>query len=101
MNPKYHNAYYNAAIVYKAQNKFMLARDYFLKAKALFKTNKDPKINQDISENLSENYAETNDFKNAYKYLVDANVARDSAFKIESQELTQDLLAKYETENES
>lgn len=90
--------YLDLGNLYQAQKKYQLAETTFLQAKALFKTNTDPKINQQVSENLSEFYAETHDYTNAYKNLIDANISRDSAFKIESQELTQDLLTKYETE---
>lgn len=84
--------------LYEKLKKYNLAEKYFLKAKSLFKENTDPKNNQVIATNLSEFYEETNNINKAFKYLKEANVARDSAFKIESQELTQDLLAKYETE---
>ncbi|GAB2643889.1 ATP-binding protein [Emticicia sediminis] len=84
--------------LYEKQKKYNLAEKYFLQAKSLFKENTDPKINQNIAINLSELYEETNDIEKAFRYLKEANIARDSSFKLASQELTQDLLAKYETE---
>jgi two-component system sensor histidine kinase UhpB len=84
--------------LYEKLKKYNLAEKCFLKAKSLFKANTDPKIDQIIATNLFEFYEITNDIHKAFKYLKEANIARDSAFKIESQKLTQDLLAKYETE---
>jgi two-component system, NarL family, sensor histidine kinase UhpB len=84
--------------LYKATKRYDLAEKYFTKAKSLFKENTDHKITQEVAENISDFYAETGNFSKAYSFLKEANVARDSLFKTESEKLTQDLLAKYETE---
>lgn len=84
--------------LYKVQKRYDLAEKYFTKAKSLYKENTDLKITQDLAKNLSGFYAETGDYKKAYSFLNEANVVRDSLYKTESEKLTQDLLAKYETE---
>lgn len=84
--------------LYKALKKYDLAEKYFIRAKTLFKENTDRQLSQDIAENLSNFYAETGDFSKAYIFLKEANVSRDSVFKTESEKLTQELLAKYESE---
>ncbi|GGD49561.1 hypothetical protein GCM10011514_12150 [Emticicia aquatilis] len=50
------------------------------------------------TEILSSFYSKTNNFKKAYNLLKEYNALKDSSAKIESEELSRDLLAKYETE---
>lgn len=92
------NACVNLGNLYETQEKYPLAEKYFKEAYDLTKDAEDPSEKQEVAQSLSRFYAKTNNFSKAYQYLTEANVARDSSFRIESDERTQEILTRYETE---
>jgi len=58
-------------------------------------------LNQELSstyEGLATNYAELNDFPNAYKYLSLQNTIDNTIYKLESEDQTRDLINNYQME---
>lgn len=92
------SAYHSLGELYKSQGKFILAKAYFKKAYSKAKDFDDYTDKYSTSKSLSESFAQLGDYRNAYQYLLEANVANDSVFSAESDEKMQELLTKYETE---
>jgi two-component system, NarL family, sensor histidine kinase UhpB len=91
-------AYHSLGELYKSQAKFKLANTYFAKAYSKAKDFDDYTDKYITSKSLSESFAVLGDYRNAYQYLMEAKVASDSVFSVESDEKMQELLAKYESE---
>lgn len=91
-------AYQNLGDLYERKGNHALSLQYYQKAFEIAKTLDDPEFYYTISENLSQYYANSKDYKKAYFYLNEATFAKDSVFKIKTLENTENLLRKYETE---
>ncbi|MES2794936.1 MAG: tetratricopeptide repeat protein [Bacteroidota bacterium] len=89
--------YHNMGELYFSQKKYPISEQYYLKALAISKTIEDPESGYNANQALAELYEETGDFKKALNYKKLAEVAKDSLFKIETAQTTEDLLKKYET----
>ncbi len=90
--------YINLGQLYQKQKKYALAESYFFKALPISEKSENPKDRQSIRTSLADFYFENKNFLKAYQYLIKANSSRDSAYTIESDLHTKELLAKYETE---
>lgn len=90
--------YSNLGDLYFEQKKYDLAENYYIKALNLSREIDDQSFLFSANENLATLYEQKGDFKKAYLYKVEANIARDSIFKIETLENTENLLRKHQTE---
>lgn len=90
--------YSNLGDLYFEQKNIALAEDYYIKALQLSKEINDQSFLFSANENLATLYEKKGDFRKAYFYKTEANVARDSIFKLKTLENTEDLLRKYQTE---
>ncbi|WP_255065830.1 histidine kinase [Lacihabitans sp. LS3-19] len=91
------SAYHSLGELYNVQGKFNLANAYFKKAYSKAKDFDDYTDKYTTSKSLSESFAQLGDYRNAYQYLLEANVANDSVFSADSDEKMQELLTKYES----
>jgi two-component system, NarL family, sensor histidine kinase UhpB len=82
--------------LYVLQKKYALAEQYYLETLLRAKQNDDPINLFAILQVLAKFYHETNDNKKAYQYKLEAEIAKDSSFKIETNKNTENLLRKYE-----
>jgi two-component system, NarL family, sensor histidine kinase UhpB len=82
--------------LYVMQKKYSLAETYYLETLMRAKQVKDPVNLNAILQVLAGFYHATNDYKKAYQYKLQAEIAKDSAFKIETNKNTENLLRKYE-----
>jgi two-component system, NarL family, sensor histidine kinase UhpB len=82
--------------LYVIQKKYSLAETYYLETLMRAKQVKDPVNLNAILQVLAGFYHATNDYKKAYQYKLQAEIAKDSAFKIETNKNTENLLRKYE-----
>ena len=89
--------YHSIGDLYFFQKKFPLAEQYYLKSLKISNTTEDHESKYIANQSLAELYEITGDFKKAYNYKKQAEVSRDSLFKIETAQTTEDLLKKYET----
>lgn len=92
------SAYINLGELYQAQNKTELAIKYFKRAYEQTKSLDDFNDKLIATRSLSKSYAQIGDYKNAYNYLLEANIANDSLFSTESDAKMQELLTIYESE---
>lgn len=83
---------------YLEQKDYTKAEKYLVEAYQL--NNKVEDIDDKLyaTEILSDFYSKINNYNKAYTLLKEFNALKDSSAKIESEELSRDLLAKYETE---
>lgn len=84
--------------VYEEQKKYPLAETYYLKSLAIAKEMGNFESLYTINTALAELKNTTGRYQEAYKYLESASIAKDSTFKIETAENTENLLRKYESE---
>jgi signal transduction histidine kinase len=84
--------------LYSLQKKNPVAEKYYKEAYELSKDSDDPSVRHESFGTISKFYAGIGNFAKAYQYLAEANIERDSSYKIESDERTQEILTKYETE---
>jgi two-component system, NarL family, sensor histidine kinase UhpB len=83
---------------YTEQKEFFKAEKYLIEAYELNKSIDDISDKIYTTEVLSDFYSKINNYKKAYQLLKEFNALKDSSAKSESEELSRDLLAKYETE---
>lgn len=83
---------------YMEQKNYPKAEKYLVEAYQLNAKVEDLADKQYTTEILSDFYSKANNFKKAFELLKESNAMKDSSAKIESEELSRDLLAKYETE---
>ncbi|RYU96200.1 tetratricopeptide repeat-containing sensor histidine kinase [Emticicia agri] len=84
--------------LYLYQKNYSLAEKYLKEGYDLTKEAENRAETHEAAEAISNFYAKINNFNKAYEYLIEANIARDSSYKIESDERTQEILTRYETE---
>ncbi|MBA4853474.1 tetratricopeptide repeat protein [Emticicia sp. BO119] len=89
--------YHNLGDLYSKQNKNVLAEKYYLKSLELAKELKDIYMLYSINENISAFYADTKNYQKAYEHKLAAEIAKDSTFKVETANNTEELQTKYET----
>lgn len=89
--------YHNLGDLYFFQKKYPLAETYYLKSLAIAKTMEDSEYLYSINQALADLNEKKGDFKKAYYYKNDAEIAKDATFKIETVRNTENLLRKYET----
>ena len=97
-NQALRTAYIGLGSLSLRQKKYPTAEKYFLQADSLSQALDAPHLKQVMKETLADFYAETGKYAKAFQLLKEANVARDSAFQMESATQTQELLTRYETE---
>jgi len=84
--------------LYEQKNDDQSAQKYYLEAYQLAKKLPDPEFAYSINDNLAKFYSKKGNYKQAYLHQQESAAARDSVFKIETQENTENLLRKYESE---
>jgi signal transduction histidine kinase len=89
--------YQNFGDLYFEQKNYPLAEQNYLKSLALAKQIEDPELLYSANQALADLKQETANFKEAYFYKVAAETYKDSTFKIETAQNTENLLRKYET----
>lgn len=89
--------YHNLGDLYMEKNQNSLAEEYYKKALSKAKELADAESSYSINEALSAFYLKTKDYKKAFEYKSAGEVFKDSIFKIETLENTEDMLRKYET----
>lgn len=82
---------------YRKQHRYPLAEKYYTEAREIAIQQKDPEEIYITTHALAELYAETGDFPRAYELKTAAETARDSAWKLESEEIARKLITEYET----
>jgi len=90
--------YHNLGDLYFFQHNYPLSEKYYLDALEIAKETEQPDYLYTANLALAELYEETEDFKKAYTYRVASEVAKDSLFKVETAQATEEMLRKYETE---
>lgn len=90
--------YHNLGDLYDEEGKSDLAFTYYSKALELARKIKDPQLIYSITEALSNYHFKKGDYKQAYLYKNESVAAKDSLFKVETLENTEDLLRKYEAD---
>jgi two-component system sensor histidine kinase UhpB len=88
---------HNLGDFYIEQKKYDQAGKYYLESLVIAKELAGPNHLFAANSALSGYYAGIKDYKKAYEYNLDAEAAKDSTYKIETEEITQKLLAEYET----
>lgn len=83
---------------YRTQRRYLVAEKYYTEAREIAVQQKDPEEIYTTTQALAEFYAETGDFPRAYELKTAAEAARDSSYKLESEEISRKLMTEYETE---
>jgi signal transduction histidine kinase len=78
--------------------KYTLAEKYYLEALQLAKETDNMEDVEIVNRALAALYKSTDNFKKAFSYLTQAEMAHDSITTLNNHEKTQELLTKYETE---
>lgn len=90
--------YHNLGDLYYFRESYSEAEKYYLEALEIAKETENPDYLYTANRALAELYEETRDFKKAYEYRVASEISKDSMFKIETAQNTEELLRKYEAE---
>ncbi|MBX2951106.1 MAG: sensor histidine kinase [Leadbetterella sp.] len=90
--------YHNLGDLYFFKQNYALSEKYYLDALEIAKETEQPDYLYTANLALAELYEQTEDYKQAYTYRVASEVAKDSIFKIETAQSTEEMLRKYETE---
>lgn len=90
--------YHNLGDLHFFRQNYPVAEKYYLEALEIAKETEDLEYLYTANQALAELYEETQDFKKAYNYKVASEVAKDSIFRIETAQTTEELLRKYEAE---
>jgi len=89
--------YQSMGDLYFSQKQYAKAEQYYLKSLAIAKSIDDPQYLYSINQALADLKAQTGNYKVAFDYKVQAEIYKDSTFKIETAQNTENLLRKYET----
>ena len=89
--------YHNLGDLYMEINQNSLAEQYYKKALVKAKELEDHEGLYTINEALSDFYYKIKDYKSAVDYKSAAGLLKDSIFKTETLENTEDMLRKYQT----
>lgn len=84
--------------LYEEKGDDISALRYYLEALQLVKDIHDSQFTYSINDNLAKFYFKKGDYKRAYLHQQESAAAKDSVFKIETQENTENLLRKYEAD---
>lgn len=84
--------------LYMEQKKYVLAEKYYLEALQLAKETESMEDIEIANRALAALYESTDNFKKAFSFLTQAEIAHDSITTLNNHEKTQELLTKYETE---
>ena len=84
--------------VYEGQKKYPLSETYYLKSLVIAKETGNFEGLYTINTSLADLKSTTGNYKEAYQYKEAAGIAKDSTFKLETAENTENLLRKYESE---
>ncbi|NMH28510.1 tetratricopeptide repeat protein [Flavobacterium silvaticum] len=90
--------YQNLGDVHEKEKDYVQAEKYYLKSLEISRTTTDPEGKYTINQTLSDLKETTGDYKAALAYRVAADTFKDSVFKLETAEKTEELLRKYESE---
>lgn len=90
--------YHNLGDLYFFQQNYPLSEKYYLDALEIAKETEQPDYLYTANLALAELYEQIEDFKKAYTYRVASEVAKDSIFKVETAQNTEEMLRKYEAE---
>ncbi|MCD8539050.1 MAG: tetratricopeptide repeat protein [Leadbetterella sp.] len=90
--------YHNLGDLNFFRKNYPVAEKYYLEALEISKETEDPDYAYRANLALAELYEETGDYKKAYAYRVASEVPKDSLFKIETAQTTEELLRKYEAD---
>lgn len=95
-NKSLKNVCQNLGDLYDEKGDDHAALKYYLEAFEISKNIKDPESSYFINDTLSKFYFKKGDFKKAYLHQQESAKAKDSIFKIETLQNTENLLRKYE-----
>jgi signal transduction histidine kinase len=84
--------------LYMEQKKYALAEKYYLEALKLAEKTENMEDVEIANRALATLYKSTDNFKKAFTFLTQAEMAHDSITTLKNHETTQELLTKYETE---
>lgn len=84
--------------LYMEQKKYTLAEKYYLEALQIAKETESMEDIEVADRALAALYQSTDNFKKAFAFLTQAEIAHDSITTLKNHETTQELLTKYETE---
>jgi signal transduction histidine kinase len=84
--------------VYSDQKRYALSETYYMKSLKIAQESGNFEELYTINTALAELKNETGNYKEAFQYKEAADVAKDSTFKLETAENTENLLRKYESE---
>lgn len=90
--------YHNLGDVYFFRQNYAQAERYYMDALEIAKETENPEYLYTANLALAELYEETGDFKSAYSYRVASEMSKDSVFKLETAQNTEEMLRKYEAE---
>lgn len=90
--------YHNLGDLYFFQKNYSLSEKYYLDALEIAKETEQPDYLYSANLALAELYEQTEDFKKAYTYRVASEAFKDSIFKVETAQNTEEMLRKYEAE---
>lgn len=83
---------------YQEQKNYQKAEKYLIEAYQLNSKIDDISDKAYSTQTLAEFYAKTNNYRKAFELMTEYNALKDSSTRMESEELSRDLLAKYENE---
>lgn len=90
--------YHNLGDLYFFRNNYPKAEKYYLEALEIAKETEDPENLYTANRALAELYEETRDFQKAYEYQLVSEAHKDSIFKLETAQSTEEMLRKYEAQ---
>lgn len=90
--------YHNLGDVSFFRQNYTQAEKYYLDALEIAREAENPEYLYTANLALAELYEETGDFRKAYQYRVASEVPKDSIFKLETAQNTEEMLRKYEAE---
>jgi len=93
--------YQSMGDLYFYQKQYPKAEQYYLKSLAIAKTIEEPEYLYSINQALADLKEQTGNYRAAFDYKVQAEVYKDSTFKLETAQHTENLLRKYEAKEKA
>jgi signal transduction histidine kinase len=90
--------YQSMGDLYFFQKQYPKAEQYYLKSLAIAETIDEPEYLYSINQALADLKEKTGNYKAAFNYKVQAEIYKDSTFKLETAQHTENLLRKYEAQ---
>lgn len=93
--------YQSMGDLFFSQKQYPKAEQYYLESLAIAKTINEPEDLYSINQVLADLKEETGNYKAAFYYKVAAETYKDSTFKLETAQNTENLLRKYEAKKKA